>query len=145
MRIYFDNCALGRFTDDQSQPRVQQEADALLICFAFVRSGSFTWISSAALEEEVMRNPNLERRELALALLSLADQVYPYSQDVLRRAAAICEMGLSRYDAVHVAFAETAHADVMLTTDDRLLRSAKRLSTLHVEVLNPIDWLARRQ
>jgi len=46
------------------------------------------------------------------------------------------------FDAVHLACAESGKADVFLTTDDRLLKLAKRLAKkLHVTVENPLDWM----
>jgi predicted nucleic acid-binding protein len=43
---------------------------------------------------------------------------------------------------MHLACAESAKVDVFLTTDDRLLRLAKRVSKdLDVLVENPLDWL----
>ncbi len=46
------------------------------------------------------------------------------------------------FDAVHLACAESGNADVFLSTDDRLLKRAKRLSKkIRVKVMNPLDWL----
>ena len=51
-------------------------------------------------------------------------------------------MGLKAYDALHVACAEYAQADVLLTTDDRLCRVATRHAhRLKVRVENPLIWL----
>jgi predicted nucleic acid-binding protein len=45
-------------------------------------------------------------------------------------------------DALHLASAESAKADIFLTTDDKLLKLATRLSTqLQVTVANPVFWL----
>jgi len=45
-------------------------------------------------------------------------------------------------DALHLAAAERASADVLLTTDDGFLRVAKReLSQLQVAVENRLIWL----
>jgi predicted nucleic acid-binding protein len=49
---------------------------------------------------------------------------------------------LKTYDALHVACAEQAQVEVMLTTDDRLVRAAARnADTLKVPVKNPLSWL----
>ena len=52
------------------------------------------------------------------------------------------------FDAHHVAFAEHAKVDALLTTDDRLIRRYRRLrdqervtSSPVVDMLNPVDWL----
>jgi uncharacterized protein with PIN domain len=51
-------------------------------------------------------------------------------------------MGFKLYDALHLAFAETASVDIFLTTDDRLLRKAKQYNdSIKVKVENPVVWL----
>ncbi|MEH2281018.1 MAG: hypothetical protein V7K90_06690 [Nostoc sp.] len=46
------------------------------------------------------------------------------------------------HDALHLAFAEAAEADIFLTTDDRLFRKAKQFQNfLKIEVENPTIWL----
>ncbi|NCQ94607.1 MAG: type II toxin-antitoxin system VapC family toxin [Microcystis aeruginosa W11-06] len=37
------------------------------------------------------------------------------------------QLGFKFYDALHLAFAEAGGADVLLTTDDRLLRKAQQI------------------
>ncbi len=45
-------------------------------------------------------------------------------------------------DALHLAGAESATANVFLTADDKLLKLATRLSSqLQVTVANPVFWL----
>jgi len=49
--------------------------------------------------------------------------------------------GIKSFDALHVAGAEAAKADVLLTTDQKLVKAAKRIGT-HIPILNPLIWLA---
>jgi len=57
------------------------------------------------------------------------------------RAAELERLGFHAFDALHLACAEAAAADVFLTTDDRLLRAAKRhAAELKVRVENPRAW-----
>ena len=50
-------------------------------------------------------------------------------------------LGFKELDALHLACAERGSADIFLTTDDGLLRSAKRAnSQLRVRVENPYMW-----
>ena len=61
---------------------------------------------------------------------------------VTHRAKEIMQLGFKLYDALHIACAEIAKADVMLTTDDRLLRRALRFNNvLQVVVENSVTWL----
>ena len=46
--------------------------------------------------------------------------------------------------ALHVASAEAATADMLVTTDDRMLRRARRASSqLQINVVTPVQALAR--
>jgi predicted nucleic acid-binding protein len=46
------------------------------------------------------------------------------------------------FDALHLACAESVFAEVLLTTDDKFLKKAKKnKSVLKVRVENPVTWL----
>jgi predicted nucleic acid-binding protein len=50
-------------------------------------------------------------------------------------------MGFGAFDALHLASAEGASAEVLLTTDDRLRRlAAREKARLAVHVENPAKW-----
>jgi hypothetical protein len=52
------------------------------------------------------------------------------------------KLGFATYDALHIACAERGEVDVLLTTDDRLIRLGKRHSSeLKVRVENPLSWI----
>lgn len=52
--------------------------------------------------------------------------------------------GFRALDALHIACAEMALSDVLLTTDDRMLAKAKEFRrSLHVRVESPIIWLMK--
>lgn len=62
--------------------------------------------------------------------------------DLMDRASELETIGFGAYDALHLACAERANADVFLTTDDKLLRLSREHScTLKVKVENPLIWL----
>jgi predicted nucleic acid-binding protein len=51
-------------------------------------------------------------------------------------------MGFKSFDALHIACAEKSRADILLTTDDDLMRKALRKKNfLNVSVENPVNWL----
>jgi predicted nucleic acid-binding protein len=52
--------------------------------------------------------------------------------------------GFQTYDALHIACAERGGAEVFLTTDDRVIKRALRISEqLHMRVVNPLAWLTK--
>ena len=61
---------------------------------------------------------------------------------VEQRAMELKQVGLKALDALHVACAEKAKADILLTTDDLFLSNAahnKKMLKLKIE--NPLRWV----
>jgi predicted nucleic acid-binding protein len=143
--IYFDTCSLNRPTDDLSQPRVRAEAQALARLFDLVAAGKLEFISSAALQFEVRRNTDVQRRLAALKLLSFATSIAPDNAQGTHLASQLSELGFAGMDALHLAVAQSAGVQAFLTTDDRLIqRAARHPQIVLIEVVNPVDWLQRR-
>ncbi|MEO8663820.1 MAG: PIN domain-containing protein [Bryobacteraceae bacterium] len=141
MRVYLDACCLSRLTDDQNQPRVRAEAEAVEHIMGMIRAGQATWVSSTVLGIEVSRNPDPERRRDAEALLFFANDVVVPNQEVADRAREVEKQGFGTFDALHIASAEQGGTDVFLTTDDVLLRRARRnITGLRLRVENPVLW-----
>lgn len=141
-KIYLDVCALNRLTDDQSQPRIRSEAEAVEKVLYLAGKGEAEWVASIVLEAEIGRNPDQERRNDALKLISLAGEpLRPHSVSI-ERARALEALGYGAFDALHLACAEQALVDAFLTTDDRLIRQVGRgLGKPTVRVLNPVKWI----
>ncbi len=57
MRIYLDACCLSRLTDDQTQSRIRQEAQAVERTLQLVEESVATWMASQVLFEEVAGKP----------------------------------------------------------------------------------------
>ena len=91
---------------------------------------------------EINQNPDLHQRASLTRLLRLADQtVFAGVQEILR-GEQLETLGFKKVDALHIACAESGEADVLLTTDDQMLRLAKRHEAqLRVRVENPYLWL----
>jgi predicted nucleic acid-binding protein len=142
MKIYLDACCLNRPFDDQSQPRVRFEAEAISLILEKLNQGEWDWVDSEVLLYEVGQNPDLENRHRVLSFASMAHQVVELSDKILRRAEELEEAGFDSYDAVHLASAEFGKADVFLTTDDQILKVAARKKKLFsFTVENPVKWL----
>lgn len=141
LRLYLDACCLNRLTDDQSQPRIRNEADAVEAILRLVREGKVIWVSSTALEIEISRNPDIDRRHDVAALLVLANEVVVPRFGSAERAAFLQTLGFDPFDALHLACAEQGQADAFLTTDDGLIRRAgRRTSEFRTRVENPVSW-----
>lgn len=144
--VYLDTCCLNRPSDDQTQPRIRLESEAVLAVLAAVEARrGVEWLGSAAVLGELARNPDPDRRRRALRLLELTTRWARIEPEDDARGEALAQLaGLTAFDALHVALAERGGADVLLTTDDRFLRRAARHATaLRVPVENPLAWLGR--
>jgi predicted nucleic acid-binding protein len=141
MRIYLDACCLNRLTDDQAQLRIRHEAEAVELILRRMRSGKIHWVSSEALVDEIDRNPDVERRLENAALLALSSESVEVDDVIASRGAVLQMAGYGAYDALHLACAEAARVDVLLTTDDGFIRRASRgAGEPLVLVMNPLFW-----
>jgi predicted nucleic acid-binding protein len=143
MKIYLDTCCLNRPFDDQRQPRIRLEAEAVTLVLEKIRQREWNWVGSEVLMYEIEQTANTERKERLLFLAQEANQTVEISEKIIERAEALSSLGFGEYDALHLASAESAKVDVFLTTDDPLQtianRNKKRLSSLIVS--NPVKWL----
>jgi len=146
VRIYLDACCLNRLTDDQSQPRIAEEADAVEQILRLLRTKTIEWLSSTALEFETSNNPNLQRRYEIGVLMLLATETVALDVQTIHRAKELENAGYGAFDALHLSSAEAGKADVLLTTDDRFLkRAARGIGSPRVLVLNPVNWLREQR
>jgi predicted nucleic acid-binding protein len=139
-RLYLDVCCLNRPFDDWRQQRVRLEGEAILAILERCNQGDLQLVNSAALEAEISRTADPERRQRVLAALAVATQTIQVTEAMMQRAATLQEAGFTPFDALHLACAEAAAVDRFLTTDDRLLRRARPLD-IPVPVANPVTWI----
>lgn len=141
-KIYLDTCCLSRSFNDQTQTRIRRETEAIDTILGYFHTGLWYWVVSEVLAFEVGKNRNLRQRvQIESHMASVHRNV---SAGTMERARAeeLEILGFKWFDALHLACAESGNADVFLTTDDRLLRRAKRLSfELRLGVENPYKWL----
>lgn len=140
--IYLDVCCLNRPFDDQNQTRIRLEAEAILMIVARCETGDWEWIRSSVTDFEIDQTPDPERRRRVKSLASHARRSVAVAQSETERAQQLESWGVSAFDALHPAAAESGGADIFLTTDDTVLRrSTARSQDLRVRVENPLTWL----
>jgi predicted nucleic acid-binding protein len=144
MRVYLDVCCLNRPFDDQAQDRIRLESEAVVLILGHLEAKEWQWISSEAVELEITQTSDEERRTRIQLLVSHVDETVRIEAGEVARAQELQKLGFHGADALHLACAESGTTDVFLTTDDRLLRLATRISeNLRVQVANPLAWLAK--
>jgi predicted nucleic acid-binding protein len=139
MKIYFDNCSLQRPLDDQTQPRIEQETKAVVAILAACETGDLTLISSEILLAEVAETFDLERREMTLGVLDIAEETIVINRKIEERAREIEKFGIKAMDALHLASAETGRAEYFCTCDDKLLKRARAKNDLKTKAVSPIE------
>ena len=140
MRIYFDNCCLNRPFDDLTDNTVRMECEAILSIIDICGNDDWSYFSSDVLLDEILETADHDRREKLLLLYHSATEHISFSEAIFSRANELERFNIKSYDALHVASAEAAQADVFLTTDHRLINNAKKAG-IRIPVLNPLIWL----
>jgi predicted nucleic acid-binding protein len=143
MKLCLDACCLNRPFDDQLQTRVRLEAEAVLSILEMAEAGELEIIGSDIIDDELSQMPDNERREKVELFLALASSQVALTLAIEQRAIELQKWNIAPLDALHLASAESARADYFLTTDDDLLRRAKRAG-LKVKIENPAKWLIQQ-
>jgi len=142
IKIYLDTCCLNRPFDDQTQERIRLESEAVLAILSRIEKGEWDWIGSEVLMDEIEQTPDTQKLSRARLLSGFIKQLVEVGETEVQRAKELQGEGFKEFDSLHLACAENAKADVFLSTDDRLLKLAKRISNrLHIRVENPLAWV----
>ncbi|MCA9942249.1 MAG: PIN domain-containing protein, partial [Anaerolineales bacterium] len=142
MKIYLDVCCLNRPFDDQKQQRVRLESEAILLIMTRFESNQWQWFSSEVVLDEILQTGNEDRKKRLLNLNEKAAKSLIVTDKDFERGQKLAALGFGDMDALHLACAESGDVDVFLTTDDKLIRTAKKLAgQLNVLVDNPLNWL----
>ena len=143
-KIYLDTCCLNRFFNPQLQARIRQETWAIDTILLNFDTQNWYWIASSVLRFEINQTPDLEKRAELRRMFRRAHETILAGAIEIARSEALESLGFKHYDALHIACAESGGADVLLTTDDRMVRLAKRHNTqLRVPIENPYTWLQK--
>jgi predicted nucleic acid-binding protein len=142
MKIYLDACCLNRPFDDQRQPRIRLEAEAISLILQKLHQREWEWVGSEVLVYELGQTVDVERRERLLLLAGQSHQVVAITETLLKQPEKLEAAGFDSYDAIHLASAEQAKVDVFLTTDDNIQKVSNRnKEAFSFVIANPVKWL----
>ena len=136
MRLYLDLNCFNRPFDDQNQARIVQETAAVFSILQ--RIVDLVW--SVILDFENAQHPLADRRVEIARWAQRAMVHMAVTPDVAARAHACTAAGFRPLDAAHLACAEAATCDRLLTCDDQMLRAARRVR-VGVQVQNPVPYM----
>ncbi len=139
MKLYLDNCCLQRPLDDKSHRRIQLESEAILAILSACEDQQISLVSSEVLEFELDKNPHPQRKAYVTEILAKAEVFVEIDRTITQRAKALEGYGLKGVDALHVACAEAEQVDYFCSCDDRLLKRARSLNNLRVQVVSPLE------
>ena len=92
--------------------------------------------------DEIEQTPDTQKLSRTKLLSGFVQENIEIGEKEVKRAKELQKEGFQVFDSLHIACAESAQADVFLSTDDRLLKLAKRVSKrLGVRVANPLVWV----
>jgi len=135
-----DNCCLNRPFDDQSNPRVHLESEAIKIILNQCEKGNWKLISSDIINYEISKtSDDIRKKELSL-IISIATEHIKLTDPHIRRSKELIELGLNSFDALHISCAES-ESDIFMTVDDQIIKRVQSIHSLKIKILNPIKWL----
>lgn len=142
VKIYLNVSCLNRPFDDQEQARIRLEAAAVGMILERIDEGQWMHVSSEMAQLEIDAISDPKRRARVHLLLPDAGQIVMLTPALFARGSTLERLGFKAADALHVAAAEEAGANVLLSCDDRFCRTARRAAEhLNVSVRNPLSWL----
>jgi len=138
LKVYLDTSTYNRPFDDQTQPKIFLESQAVGIIFQMVETRMVDLVSSSVLEYENSRNPYLIKQEAMNRYLQLAGSRQIVDESIRQRSEQLEHNGLKAIDALHVACAEAISSDYLITCNKRLIN---RCSSLTLKVVNPVNFV----
>ena len=137
-KVYLDTSAYNRPFDDQTQPKIFLESQAVVIILQMVETRMVNLVSSSVLEYENSRNPYPLKQEAMNRYLQMAEARQMVDEAIRQRSEELGHNGLKAVDALHVACAEMLRSDYFITCDKRLIN---RCAGLVLKVVNPVDFV----
>ena len=141
MRIYLDNCCYNRVLDDRSYFQIYYERNSVLLIFELIEKLEIEMIGSEMLAKEIDDTVDAYKKSVLQMLYALCNEEISVDADILTRAEEIRHLSNIKYkDSIHLACAEAAKADALLTTDRKFMNNSNRIKT-YMKVMNPSEWL----
>lgn len=137
-RVYLDTSVYNRPFDDQTQPKVFLETQAVILILQMVEAKLIELVSSLVLEYENSRNPFPVNQQSMKQYLQIATLRVLLDENIRVRAKQLEQQGIKAIDALHVACAEASQSDYFITCDKRLIN---RCQGLTLKAINPTDFI----
>lgn len=141
MKVYMDNCCFNRLLDDRSYFQIYYERNSVMLILELVEHSEILLLGSQMLVREISETKDAYRRSILQMVYSLCSEEIQINEDILDRAEQVRHISNIKYkDSIHLACAEAAKADVLLTTDRKFMNNCNKIKTF-TRVMNPNQWL----
>jgi predicted nucleic acid-binding protein len=133
-----DTSVYNRLFDDQTQPKIFLETQAIVLILQMLESDLIELVNSSVLEYENSKNPLPIKQQAMTRYLEMASIRKNVDGEIKQRAEQLEQDGLKAIDALHVACAESTNCGYFVTCDKRLIN---RYQGNLIRVLNPVDFI----
>lgn len=99
-KVYLDTSTYNRPFDDQTQPKIFLETQAVVVIFQVIRVQTVELVSSSVLEYENSRNPDLVKRKGMSQYLQMAGSRWEVDEAIRQRGKQLEHNGLKAIDSV---------------------------------------------
>ncbi|MDX1959226.1 MAG: PIN domain protein [Leptospiraceae bacterium] len=139
MRVYLDNCCFNRPFDDQESLSIRLESEAKMIIQSKIRDGKLELVWSYILYFENDANPDEEIKNRINEWKELAVYIQLGSKTILSNGKNFQKLGLSEFDAIHLACAIESESNYFITTDKGILKKRNRI--FKIKIINPSEFI----
>ena len=142
MNIYFNTCCYGRPFDRQEQAKIAAETMAIMTAIDTCRIAGYIIIGSEAITSEMedIQTAKL-RADIEGFYYRTINGSVPLTNSDFVRAESLRTAGLGDMDSLHLAAAEAAGVEFLLTTDEDFERICTKKKLSIVKVINPLTFL----
>jgi predicted nucleic acid-binding protein len=143
MKIYFDTCCYGRPYDDQAQDDIRAEAEAVMNAVDMCRIVGHVIVGSMAVGFEIGKIRDADKRAAIEDFFNeTVDEYFVMTANEAARAAELQAQGVGVLDSHHLAAAEAAGADILLTTDAKFMKVVTNKNLSKVNIVNPLNFFS---
>jgi len=139
--IYFDSCCYSRLFDINARGKVKAQAAMIRHIINNRIKGGYVIAGSFAVNAEIRKTRSAKKRKAIEKLYYgiIANEIVLSAQSITR-AVNLSLIGLGKMDSFHLAAAEAAGADFLITTDEKFIKKCRNRNITAVKVINPLDF-----
>jgi len=139
--IYLDNCCYSRLFDNKTQNNVKAEVAKIRSIIRNRFLGEYDIIGGLTVILEIRKIRDNRRRSATERLYNrvIVGNALTSPRSIIR-ANELNLKGIGYMDSLHLAAAEAAKADYLLTTDIDFIKKCSKPNFTTVKVINPLDF-----